>query len=171
MADAVQAFTIREIRPEEYEALGELTVRAYAATSDDDPDYHPELRNVARRASRIPVLVAVGPDGRVLGGVAYVPDAAAPYAESERDNEAGFRMLAVDPSVGGRGIGRALAAACIERARASGRSGVAILTQPSREVAHRLYTSLGFQRDETRDLEYAPGRRLLSFVLTFDEAQ
>ena len=169
VADAAPAFTIREIRPDEYEALGEVTVRAYAAVPGDDIDYHPQLRNVARRVSRIPVLVAVDPDGRVLGGVAYVPEPGAPYAESERGNEAGFRMLAVDPSVGGRGIGRALAVACIDRARAAGRSGVAILTRPSRPVAHGLYTSLGFVRDPSRDLEYDPGRWLWSFVLTFEK--
>src|SRR6187401_1468266 len=77
VADAAPAFTIREIRPDEYEALGEVTVRAYAAVPGDDIDYHPQLRNVARRAGRIPVLVAVDPDGRVLGGVAYVPGAGA----------------------------------------------------------------------------------------------
>jgi len=169
MADAPLEFTIREIRPEEYEELGEVTVRAYAAVPGDDVDYHPQLRNVARRASRIPVLVAVDPNGRVLGGVAYVPEAGAPYSESERGNEAGFRMLAVDPSAGGRGIGRALAEACIERARTAGRSGVAILTRPSRPVAHGLYASLGFERDPSRDIEYDPGRWLWSFVLTFDE--
>ena len=168
VADADPAFAIREIRPDEYEALGEVTVRAYAAVPGDDVDYHPQLRNVARRAARIPVLVAVAPDGRVLGGVAYVPGPGAPYAESERGDEAGFRMLAVDPSAGGQGIGRALAVACIERARAAGRSGVAILTRPSRPVAHGLYTSLGFVRDPTRDLEYEPGRWLWSFVLTFE---
>src|SRR4029079_15893716 len=84
VADAAPSFTIREIRPDEYAALGEVTVRAYAAVPGDDSDYHPQLRNVARRASRIPVLVAVDPDGRVLGGVAYVPEPGAPYSESER---------------------------------------------------------------------------------------
>ena len=66
-------------------------------------------------------------------------------------------MLAVDPSAGGRGIGRALAQACIDRARAAGRSGVAILTRPSRPVAHGLYTSLGFVRDPSRDYRIRPG--------------
>ena len=170
VVDAAPAYTVRGIEPDEYEELGEVTVRAYAAVPGDDPDYHPQLRNVARRAGRIPVLVAVDAGGRVLGGVAYVPGAGAPYAESERDNEAGFRMLAVDPSAGGQGIGRALAQACIERARAEGRSGVAILTRPSRSIAQGLYSSMGFVRDTSRDIEYDPGRWLWSFVLTFDEA-
>jgi ribosomal protein S18 acetylase RimI-like enzyme len=171
MADsATFGFTIREIRPEEYHALGEVTVRAYAAApSEADAWYQGELRDVARRAGSIPVLVAVNPDGRVLGGVAYVPGPDAPYAEGQRSDEAGFRMLAVDPAEGGRGLGRALAEACIARARASGRSGVAIYSRPARTVAHRLYRSLGFQRDETRDWEVHPGDWLWSFTLRFED--
>src|SRR6478609_5609389 len=65
VSDTAPAFTIREIRPDEYDELGEVTVRAYAAVPDDDPDYHPQLRNVARRVGRIPVLVAVDAGGRV----------------------------------------------------------------------------------------------------------
>jgi GNAT superfamily N-acetyltransferase len=161
-------FTIREIRPEEYEALGELTVRAYAAVPGAaDTDYFPELRNVARRAALLPVLVAVAVDGRLLGGVAYVSGPGTPYAESQRPDEAGFRMLAVEPSEGGRGIGRALAEACIARARAAGRGGMAIYSRPTRSFAHRLYDSLGFARDPSRDWEFAPGEWLWSFVLRF----
>jgi ribosomal protein S18 acetylase RimI-like enzyme len=171
MADPRAAgVTIREVRPEEYDALGELTIRAYAATpSDADAGYQGELRDVARRAALVPVLVAVDPDGRVLGGVAYVAGPDAPLAERQRPDEAGFRMLAVDPAAGGLGVGRALAEACIARARASGRRGVGIYSRPSRTVAHRLYRSLGFQRDETRDWEVQPGDWLWSFTLRFED--
>jgi GNAT superfamily N-acetyltransferase len=164
-------FTIREVRPDEYDALGELTVRAYAAVpAETDLGYHGELRNVAKRAAVVPVLVAVAVDGRVLGGVAYVSGPGTPYAESQRDDEAGFRMLAVEPSEGGRGIGRALAEACITRARAEGRNGVSIYSRPARSYAHRLYRSLGFERDPARDWELAPGDWLWSFVLRFGES-
>jgi GNAT superfamily N-acetyltransferase len=165
-------FAIREVSPDEYDALGELTVRAYAAVpGEHDTGYHAELRDVAKRAALLPVLVAVGADGRVLGGVAYVAGPGTPYAESERGHEAGFRMLAVDPSAGGRGIGRALAEACIDRARRDGRSGVAIYSRPGRPVAHGLYATLGFVREPTRDLEFEPGEWLWSFVLTFEPQQ
>ncbi|MFL5644063.1 MAG: GNAT family N-acetyltransferase, partial [Chloroflexota bacterium] len=107
------AFTIREIHPDEYAALGEITVRAYEnLLSPADTDYVDELRDVRGRAEAVPVLVAVDDDGRVLGGVTYVPGPGTPLSEGERDGEAGIRMLAVDPSVTGRGIGRALAVAC-----------------------------------------------------------
>jgi hypothetical protein len=80
MADADRpAFTIREIRPEEFEALGALTVRSYAAIpGETDVGYHDELRDVANRAALVPVLVAVALDGRVLGGVSYVGSEACP---------------------------------------------------------------------------------------------
>ncbi len=172
MADADRpTFTIREVRPEEFEALGELTVRAYAAIpGETDVGYHDELRDVARRAAHVPVLVAVDADGRVLGGVSYVPGPGTPYSESERPDGAGFRTLAVDPTAAGRGVGRALAEACIARARADGRQGMAVCTRPAMTVAHRLYESLGFRRDPARDWEFEPGEWLWSYVIRFERA-
>jgi ribosomal protein S18 acetylase RimI-like enzyme len=99
--------------------------------------------------------------------VTYVPGPGTPWSESERDGEAGFRTLAVDPSARGRGVGRALTIACIERARASGRTGLALFTRPAMTTAHRLYGSLGFTRDSSRDWEFEPGLWLWSYVLTF----
>lgn len=97
----------------------------------------------------------------------YVPGPGTPWSETELDGEAGFRALAVDPEARGRGVGRALATECVERARDSGRRGVAILTRPSMTAAHRLYESLGFVRERSRDWEFAAGEWLWSYVLTF----
>jgi len=161
-------FEIREARPDEYTSLGELTVRAYKALpGGHDRDYHRELRDVAGRAAKVPVLVAVDTDGLVLGGVTYVPGPG-PLAETQRPGEAGFRMLAVDPGAGGRGVGRALAEACIARARTEGRLGMAITSRPHMTVAHHLYETLGFRRDPERDWQFAPGEWLWSYVLRFE---
>jgi ribosomal protein S18 acetylase RimI-like enzyme len=164
------SFTIREVRPDEYEALGELTVRAYADhIAPRDAAYVDELLDVGSRAAAVPVLVAVDPEGRVLGGVAYVPGPGTPLSEGAGEGEASFRMLAVDPSVAGHGIGRALAMACLARARAAGRTTMALYTLPSMTVAHRLYESLGFRRDPARDWEYLPGESLWSYVVRFED--
>ena len=163
------AFTIREVRPSEFEALGDLTVRAYSGLlSPTDTDYLDELRDVAARAAAVPVLVAVDGEGRVLGGVAYVTGPGTPLSEAERDGEAGFRMLAVDPAAAGRGVGRALTEACMARARAEGRCGMTLYTLPTMVVAHRLYESLGFRRDTERDWEYAPGEWIWSYAIRFE---
>jgi ribosomal protein S18 acetylase RimI-like enzyme len=167
--DGPSRFAIREIRPDEYAALGDLTVRAYASIpGETDDGYHPYLRDVAARAALVPILVAVSDDGRILGGVSYISGPGTTYSESEQPGEAGFRALAVDPTAAGRGIGRALAEACIARARADGRAGMAIHTRPSMVVAHRLYESLGFRRDPARDREFEPGEWLWSYVLRFE---
>ncbi len=145
-----------------------MTVAAYDGNNDDlGAGYMRELRDVTSRASACPVLVAVRPDGSLLGGVAYVPDRSNPLSELEREGEAGIRMLAVDPAAQGLGVGRALALACIERARAEGRTGVALYVRPDNAPAHGLYTSLGFERDPIRDWEYEPGHILLAFQLAF----
>ncbi len=164
---------VRPVRPEEYEALGELTVAAYRALADDEPaldaDYLTELRDVARRAAEVPVLVAVDARGRVLGGVTYVPGPGTPYSESEAPDEAGIRMLAVDPALQGRGIGRRLVEACLERAKAAGRRRLVLLTRPSMTAAQRLYARLGFRRAPARDWEFAPGEWLLGYEIDVGE--
>lgn len=158
---------VREVRPEEHEALGEVTVAAYVTVGEDGHDgYLDFVRDVARRAAICPVLVAVDEDGRVLGGVTYVPGPGTPYSESETDGEASFRMLAVDPTGGqGRGVGRALVQACIDRARADDRSRLVLLSRPRMIAAHGLYLSMGFRRAAARDCEPEPGIDLLGFEI------
>jgi ribosomal protein S18 acetylase RimI-like enzyme len=161
-------FTIRPIEPGEHVVLGAITVVAYEATGEAlETDYVAELRDVTARAGDCTVLVAAAPDGTILGGVTYVPGPGVSMSELEHDGEAGIRMLAVDPSAQGLGAGRALTVACLDRARAAGRTGVALFTKPENEVAQRLYGSLGFVRDPERDWRYAPGRRLWAFRLVF----
>jgi GNAT superfamily N-acetyltransferase len=165
--------TIRLALPAEYRAIGDLTVRAYLTVGDPllgSPTYtgyEHELRDVAGRAKTCQVLVAIDRDGNILGTVTYVPGPGTPWSESEREGEAGFRALAVDPSARGRGVGRALAWACVERAVAAGRRGVAIYTRPAMTAAHQMYTSMGFVREQSRDWEFEPGEWLWSYVLTF----
>jgi len=158
-------FEVRPVRRAEYAALGELTVAAYRALRSDWDmgDYADELADVASRAAAADVLVAVDGD-ELLGGVTYVPGAENAYAEDLRDGEAGIRMLAVAPEAQGRGAGRALTVACIERAVAAGKSGVALHSTAFMTAAHSLYESLGFVRTPSRDLTF-PDVVILSFVL------
>ena len=161
---------VREARPEEYDAIGELTVAAYAVYSEigGDDGYVRELRDVAGRSRTCPIYAAVDADGRVLGGAMYVPGPGNPHAEVERDGEAGIRMLAVAPEAQGKGAGRALLDALMGRARTDGRRGMALMTLDSMTKAHRLYETAGFRRDPERDWEVEPGLILRCFAVTFD---
>lgn len=156
---------VREARPDEYGAIGELTVQAYAGVLPaEDAEYLDEIRDVARRAESCTILAAV--DGRtVLGAVTYVPGPGTPYSESEAEGEAGFRMLAVSPAAQGRGVGRALVEACIVRARAQGARRLVLLTLPSMARARRIYESLSFRRAPRRDWSPVPYITLKGYEL------
>jgi ribosomal protein S18 acetylase RimI-like enzyme len=166
----VSGFVIRDARPDELDAAGDLVADTYRALGGIDGDGHGYLEHVrdARgRARHCPILVAVEEgSGALLGCVTYVPGAGNAFAELEVDGEAGFRMLGVHSAAQGRGVGRALVEACIGRARAAGRRGLAISTAPNMTAAHRLYERLGFRRAPDRDFEPVPGIRLWAYVLT-----
>ncbi|HSO28867.1 MAG TPA: GNAT family N-acetyltransferase [Candidatus Sulfomarinibacteraceae bacterium] len=157
---------VREARPDEYSHLGRITAEAYRAVGETEEAYYPELRDVASRAALVPVLVAADEaTGMVLGGVTYVPGPG-PYFEGVfGESAAAFRMLAVAPEAQGRGVGRVLVSACIERARAAGRSSIGIYTRPFMHAAHRLYGSFGFRHVPELDWEFEPGEWLHAYRL------
>ncbi|GAA2740355.1 GNAT family N-acetyltransferase [Terrabacter aerolatus] len=164
----MDGFTIRPVRPEDHERLGDLTAAAYLDDGlldfgSGDP-YLEVLRDVAGRAEHAEVLVAVDPDGRVLGGVAFV-GGPGPFADIARDGEAEFRTLAVAPAARGRGVGAALVQGCIDRARALGRQRVVLSTQPTMHAAHRVYERFGFTRARERDWSPVADLLLLVYAL------
>lgn len=162
--------TIREPRPDELAPLGDLVVAAYDAigANEEDDDYVPVLRDVARRAREAVVLAAVDDEtGALLGCVTYAPDPANPWAEHLRKGEASIRMLAVDPAAQGRGVGTALVEACLARARAEGRSGVFLHSLPIMTAAQRIYERLGFRRVPERDWVF-PDFLLMGFGLELE---
>jgi GNAT superfamily N-acetyltransferase len=155
------------VRPDEFARAGAVVLEAYRALPGyvSEPEYERELADVATRAAKAVVGVAVVPDGAIAGCVTYVPDATNAFAEFEGDDAAGFRMLGVDPACQGRGAGRALVAWCIDRARADGRRRLVIHSTSWMERAHDLYGTLGFERQPDLDWQPVPAIRLLGFVL------
>lgn len=148
-------FTIRAVRPEEYEAVGELTAGTYLgdgllAFGAEDP-YLEVLRDTARRARESEVLVAADAEDRVVGGVTFVPGGTE-WADVAVEGEAEFRMLVVAHEARGRGVGEALVQACVDRGRAlPGCARLVLSTAPEMAAAHRVYARMGFVRTPHRD--------------------
>jgi len=157
---------IRQARPAEYAAVGELTAQAYL--HDGLPDwaapYLAELRDAAARAAAADLLVAVDAGGTLLGTVTFTPPGSRYGEITDGPAEAGFRMLAVAAAGQRRGVGTALVLACIDRARAAGCARLRLSTAPRMAAAQRLYERLGFVR--TPELDWAPSSvALLTYVL------
>ncbi|GAA1204744.1 GNAT family N-acetyltransferase [Prauserella alba] len=157
---------VRMARPDEYAAIGELTVEAYTTGGHlaDDVGYDAVLRDVAGRAATAEVLVATGGDDVVLGSVT-VAEAGTPKAEVARPGELEFRMLAVSPDAQGRGVGEALTGAVVDIARERRFGRVVLCSRDRMTTAHRLYERLGFTRIPERDWAPHPDVPLLAFAM------
>ena len=103
-------------------------------------------------------------DGRLLGTVMLqLPPHAGQVVRGP--GEAEVRALAVAPEAQGRGVGRALLRAVIERATGLGVRQLVLSTQSGMDAARHLYTSVGFGRLPDRDWSPAPGFTLLAYGL------
>jgi ribosomal protein S18 acetylase RimI-like enzyme len=141
---------IRRARPEDYPAIGELTVAAYEEflTGADD-GYRDQLRDVEGRGRDAELWVATSDDSEtILGNVTICP-AGSPWRQVAKPGEGEFRTLAVSPDARRRGVGEALVDLVLSRSREQG--------------AHRIYQRLGFERLSERDWRPMPEVNLLTF--------
>lgn len=155
--------TVAEIRPDQYDAVGELTAGVYRGEGFSSEDYEPALRDVASRAGSATVMVAER-DGELVGAVT-VATRGGQWAEQAVPGEAVLRMLVVAADARGSGAGERLVRACLEVARADGCALVRLSSQEDMTAAHRLYERLGFVRTPALDWSPVPGLRLRTYAL------
>ncbi|HEY2665931.1 MAG TPA: GNAT family N-acetyltransferase [Actinomycetota bacterium] len=167
------SLSIREAVPEDYEELSRLVIDAYrefAETLGDDWEgYREDLADIAGRATQGRQLVAEI-EGRPVGTVSYYPPRGEAGANEWWWWPKGFayvRALGVDPAIRGRGVGRALTIACIERARADGAAGITLNTLSFMPAATALYEGLGFH--QTGDDGEWGGGKLLSYTQNIEQ--
>ena len=159
------SIAIREAKAEEHTQAGVVTAEAYREFArEGDPDwqeYLVRLADVADRASRTTILVAVEGD-RILGTATLELDGRTePEGDPLGPDEAHIRMLGVVPEARGRGIGRLIMEACEARAAASGRTLITLNTTLRMRSAQRMYESMGYSRDDDR--VFPDGFVLLSY--------
>jgi len=158
---------IRPVRDgDDLQELGRIVLAAYSREPGYPPDveYDEELLDVATRATSALVAVAESDGGRLVGCVTYVADQANPMSEHDDPEAGAFRMLGVDPSAQGQGVGRALVQWCIDQARADGKRRLLIHSGVWMSPAHRMYKSMGFVHRPENDWEPVGGVALLGFA-------
>ena len=154
-------YTIRNARPSEFEAIGKLMVQVYShlegfPKESEQPNYYRMLANIGDLTNQpeTELLVAVSGDGNIAGGVVYFNDmqyyGSGGTATLEK-NAAGFRLLAVDPSTRGQGIGKLLVNECIRKAKDKKLAQMVIHTTQSMQTAWKMYEAIGFRRSEELD--------------------
>jgi GNAT superfamily N-acetyltransferase len=149
-------YTFREANTDEFNALGALMVEVYAQlegfpSEEEQPSYYQKLQNIGAFTScpKAKLFVAVSDEGIVDGGVVYFGDmqyyGAGGEATTSQD-AAAFRLLAVNPRVRGKGLGRGLIQCCIEQAKKEGHKSVVIHSTKTMMVAWKMYERMGFKR-------------------------
>lgn len=159
---------VRRVLPDEMNAVSALRETAYRADGllKANPDYVQALRDLGTDGHG-EVLVAAEGD-QLLGTIMFEPwhD----HSEIARGpDEAEIRAFAAAPQARGRGVGKALVNALVERAREESISRLMLLSLPEMVSAQYVYRARGFERAHARDWEPRPGVRLLAYCLTLKE--
>jgi len=151
--------TLRDARPDEYDAIRALLLAAYdeyrpAAPSDLWAGYARDIVNIEGRAADS-VLIVVERAGVLVGAVTFYPNAGR-GGQGWPAGYAGFRLLAVHPPARGLGLGRLLAEECVRRARALNCSHVGLHTTVFMATAKAMYQRMGFVAAPSHNMHVGP---------------
>jgi ribosomal protein S18 acetylase RimI-like enzyme len=156
------AMIVRDARPGELCAIGDLRVTAYTAQGSltQESDYTETLRGLGQGGSGQVLAAVQGTE--ILGTVMLQmwPDAGHVV---RGPGEAEIRALAVAPQAQGQGIGRTLLQAVTDLAISKGVRHLVLCTQREMSAAQHLYGVAGFQRLPDRDWCPVPGWTLLAY--------
>lgn len=158
-------YTVRNASPQEFEGIGKLMVAVYSQLEgfpkeSEQPLYYKMLANIGELTTKpgTELLVAVSPVGKIVGAVVYFNDMkyyGSGGTATNEQNACGFRLLAVDFSARGQGIGKLLTQVCIQKAKDKKAKQMIIHSTRAMQTAWKMYEKMGFVRSE--DLDFLQG--------------
>lgn len=134
----VQILEVSTVSPELVEAFGRLIPQL---SSSNPPPTASKLQSIVDSSAT--TLLVAEEDGYLYGSLTLVMF---PIPTGVR---AWIEDVVVDGEARGKGVGRLLNEAALERASEAGATTVDLTSRPSREAANRLYQRLGFVKRET----------------------
>ncbi|MDD3518014.1 MAG: GNAT family N-acetyltransferase [Chromatiales bacterium] len=139
-------FELRDFVADDAPAVNRVALAAFSQYRDRYEDWESFSRLIGAMdmlaVSTELIVATLG--GEVVGAVAYVAPEK-PKATFFEPDWAVLRILVVEPSLRGQGIGRALTDACVSRAVRDGATTMALHTSPIMEVALAMYLRMGFK--------------------------
>lgn len=160
-----QKYIVRQAKQTEFAAIGQLMVQVYSKLEGfpqphEQPNYYHMLANIGEMTKKpgTELLVAVDANDTVAGAVVYFSDMqyyGSGGTATQEKNAGGFRLLAVDTSIRGKGIGKLLVNACIQKAKDKQLAQVIIHSTKAMQTAWAMYEKIGFTRSE--DLDFMQG--------------
>lgn len=160
-----KSYHIRNAHPSEYASIGQLMVSVYSQldgfpNETEQPNYYKMLANIGEMVTKpqTELLVAVSETDELAGAVVYFADMeqyGSGGTATQEKNASGFRLLAVDTSARGQGIGKLLTLECIQMAKKKQHEQVIIHSTKAMQTAWSMYEKIGFIRSE--DLDFMQG--------------
>jgi len=138
---------LREFKTTDTEELNSTVIKAfnqYSSQFNEWEIFSKRIGSMSSLANESEIIIAEL-DNHVSGAVAY-------YAPGRDTTDyfpeqwASIRMLVVDPSYRGKGLGRALMDESIHRARKDSAQAIGLHTSSIMEVALSMYLRLGFKK-------------------------
>ena len=138
---------IRDYQSPDAENLNRIAVSAFAQFRDQYQDWPAMLAGLSKTSdlSAAGEVIVVEFGNQLAAAVAYFGPRTRKAAFFDQ-NWPVIRMLVVDPAFRGKGLGRALSAECIARARRDGSPVIALHTSPIMDVALPMYLRMGFAK-------------------------
>ncbi len=138
---------LRDYRDSDAEAIVRVALAAFAEFEPHYSNWPLFNANVAKMTelSKTGELIVAEDDGHIVGAVAYV-GAQQPKPAFFDPAWPIIRMLVVDPTARGRGIGRQLTEECLRRAERDQSPVIALHTTPIMTVALPMYLRMGFAK-------------------------
>lgn len=160
-----ESFLIREASPNEFVQIGNLMVSAYSKLKDfpgkdEISAYYEYLQTIGSITvhNSVELLVAVSSENEIMGAVVFFKSmekyGTDGIATLQKD-ASGFRLLAVDEKHAGKGVGKQLCLACIQKAKELNSQQVIIHSTKFMQVARKMYNKMGFQH--SKDLDFTKG--------------
>lgn len=168
------AVSIRAATESQIDDIADLLLASYDefAPAPGDPleeswaEYRLEIADVRSRF-QIGEHLVIDEGGKMIATATFFPDGSHPHlgADAWPAGYSSMRLLAVHPSQRGRGLGRILTQACIDRASAHGSDYLGLHTTRLMTVAQDMYQRMGFTRFEANDIPVAPDFVVVAYRL------